>query len=472
MAWLRPMAAVLLAAAAPDRPAVVPLPPAPRPDAPIQRPPDKDWPKYCADAAMTGQAHDETLISTTSIATMHLAWKTLLPGSVASSPTIVAGRVYVGDWAGFEWALDAPSGQVLASANLGTTPLGNCAPPGQGITSAAAFDRGRLYIAGGDDFFYALNPETLETLWKTKLGDNSPTGGYYGWCSPSALGGRVYQGVASHCDDPFVDGRVVGMEDSSGAIFAAADLSQTSDPSRFGAGVWTSPSIDLEARTVFVTTASAYAYDDGLAYSVVRLSLDDLAIEDSWKIPLDDYNAVPDADWGSSPTLFHDSGGRLLVGASQKDGQYYAFDRARLSQGPVWKTRIAIGGDCPGCGDGSISTAAFDGTRLYVGGGRNQIASVSFPGSVSALDPATGTVLWRFQQFGGPVLAPISVANGVVFATGGSSCVALDAATGRLLWTFKTHPPIFGGVAISDGRIFFGDAGGNLFAFEVSRPPN
>ena len=472
MGWSWTAAAVLLAAAAPNRPAIVLSPADSTPAGPIQRPLDKDWPKYCADAAMTGQAHDETLISPATVDTMHPVWTTLLSGSVASSPTVVGGRVYVGDWGGFEWALDATTGQILASANLGTTPLGNCAPPAQGITSAAAFDRGRLYLAGGDDSIYALNPETLETLWKTKLGDNSPAGGYYGWCSPSAVGGRVYQGVSSHCDAPFVDGRVVGLEDSSGSIFAAADLSQTSDPARFGAGVWSSPAIDVDARTIFVTTASAYAYDDGLAYSIVRLSLGDLAVEDSWKIPIEDYNAVPDADWGSSPTLFHDAEGRLLVGASQKDGQYYAFDRAHLAQGPIWKTRIAIGGDCPGCGDGSISTAAFDGTRLYVGGGRGQIGSVPFSGSVSALNPATGIPIWTFSRLSGPVLAPISFANGVVFATGGSSCVALDAATGKLLWTFKTHPPIFGGVAISDGRIFFGDAGGNLFAFEVSRPSN
>jgi outer membrane protein assembly factor BamB len=193
---------------------------------------------------------------------------------------------------------------------------------------------------------------------------------------------------------------------------------------------------------------------------------------DSWKFPIEDYNAVPDADWGSSPTLFADAGGRLLVGASQKDGQYYAFDRAHLSQGPVWKTRIAIGGECPTCGDGSISTAAFDGKYLYVGGGRVQVGSTQYPGSISALDPATGMPIWTFSHLPGAVLAPISCANGVVFTTAGTWCLALDAATGSLLWWTDTGSPMYGGVAISDGRIFFGDAGGNLFAFEVSRPPS
>ncbi len=441
------------------------------------RPLNVDWPKYCADAAMTGRAHNEAMISAASVASMKLAWKVLLPGPVASSPTVVSGRVYVGDWAGYEWELDAASGDILASANVGTTPLGNCAPPVQGVTSAPSFDRGNIYLAGGDDSFYALDAGTLQTIWKTKLGDNSPSGGYYGWCSPSPLDGRIYQGISSHCDDPFVDGRVVALDGRSGSILSIADLAQTSDPTRFGAGVWSSPAIDVGAGNIFVTTASAYAYDDGLAYSIVRLSLESLAIADFWKIPLADYNAVPDADWGSSPTLFRDSGGRLLVGAGQKDGNYYAFSRANLSAGPVWKTAIAVAGDCPQCGQGVLSTAAFDGERIFVGGGKPPDSASPPPpasslGAVTALDPASGAVLWRFANFLGPVIAPISSANDVIFAAGGALCAALDASTGAVLWQARGASDLYGGVAISDGRIFFGDTAGYLYAFEVPRPSN
>lgn len=462
--------AAFLSAVAPHRAAIAPLPGNPLPAAPIRRPRDRDWPKYCADASMTGVAHDESLISTSSILSMHPAWKASLPGAVASSPTVVDGRVYIGDWTGTEWSLDASDGHVFASAGLGTTPSGNCDLPVAGITSAAAFDRGKIYLAGGDDSFYALDAHTLRTVWKTRLGDNSAAGGYYGWCSPSPAGGRLFQGISSHCDDPFIDGRVVALDGGTGSTVAAVDLSQTSDPARFGAGVWTSPAIDADRGAVFVTTASASAYDDGLAYSIVRLSLGDLAVEDSWKIPFEDYQAVPDADWGSSPTLFHDASGRLLVGASQKDGRYYAFDRADLAAGPVWKTPIAIGGECPNCGDGSISTAAFDGTRLYVGGGRVDVGAVRHPGSISALDPATGAPIWTFADLPGAVLAPIAFANGVVFAAAGTWCAALDAADGRLLWWTDAGSTLYGGIAISDGRIFFGDTAGNFYAFEVARP--
>ncbi|MGH9443820.1 MAG: PQQ-binding-like beta-propeller repeat protein [Thermoanaerobaculia bacterium] len=422
---------------------------------------------------MTGQARNEHDISPASASLLTLAWTDQMPGPIASSPTVVGGRLYIGDWAGNEWEVDAATGGVIESVNLGTTSAAQCSPPSLGITSAAAVDSGRLFVAGGDDSFYALDALTLETLWKTRLGDNSPAGGYYGWSSPSPWRGTVFQGISSNCDNPFIEGQVVALDAASGSIVSSANLSETQDPTQFGAGVWSSPAIDVDSGSIFVTTASAYSYSDGLAYSIVRLSQDGLTVEDSWKISLAEYQATADADWGSSPTLFDNSHGRPLVGANQKNGNYYCFDRRHLASGYVWKTEIAIDGPCPQCGQGGISTAAFDGTRLYVGGGTpppetNPPAGIR--GAVTALDPSTGEVLWRFAGFGGPVLSPVSTANGVVFAAAGRFCVALDAATGDLLWkSGVAASDIYGGVPISDGRIFFGDTLGNLYCYEIPR---
>ena len=431
--------------------------------------PGADWPKYCATLEMTGVARGERLISAASAASIAAAWHDSLEGAIASSPIVVAGVVYVGDWSGKEWALDAATGAVIATADLGTTsvPVGHCNPPDLGITSAPAVSGGALYLAGGDDAFYALDARTLAIRWRTVLGDNSKDGGYYGWCSPAFVDGLVYQGISSNCDNPFIPGAVDALDASTGAIAAAADLARASDRSHDGAGVWTSPAIDLPDRAVFVTTASAYHYDDGYAYSIVRLSLDSLAVEDSWKLSPEDFALAPDADWGSSPTLFTDAAGRRLVGAGQKNGYYYAFRRAALSAGPVWQTALANPGECPQCGDGTLSTAAFDGTRLYVGAGKTP--DYSMLGQVRALDPSTGAVIWTFA-LPGAVIAPISFANGVVFAAGGKRCVALDAETGALLWSFDATSLVYGGIAISNGRIFFGDLAGNLYAFAVPFP--
>lgn len=429
-----------------------------------------DWPKYCADLEMTGRARYETKISPASAAALRLAWQVKLSGIVGSTPTIVAGSVYIGDWGGIEWRLDAATGAVLAHADLGRTVAAQCGPSNLGITSVAAYANGRLYLAGGDNSFYCLDAQSLQTAWKTPLGDNSAAGGYYGWSSPAPLPGKIYQGVSSNCDNPFIAGEVVSLDPASGTVIDRENLSQTSDPSHFGSGVWSSPAIDLDSGSVFVTTASAYHYDDGLAYSVVRLSLENLAVQDSWKITPDDFSETADPDWGSSPTLFHDANGRLLVGASQKNGKYYALDRANLAQGPVWETPVAIPGPCPQCGDGSISTAAFDGSRLYVGGGNTGFPRFD-PGAVTALDPATGRGIWSYSwQLQGPVLGPVSVANGVVFAAAGTSCLALDAATGSLLWKADTAAMVYAGVAISDGRVFFGDTAGNLYCYEIPAP--
>lgn len=411
-------------------------------------------------------ARGEHAISPASAPTLRPAWTDTLAGSIASSPTVVAGRVYVGDWSGAEWAVDAATGAVVATTNLGTTFVSYCNPPSLGITSAPAVSADVLYLAGGDDAFYALDAKDLSVRWRTSLGDNSQLGGYYGWCSPALAGGRVLQGVSSNCDVPFVIGRLDALDPVTGSIVASEALSPA-DTFHQGAGIWTSPAVDLAAGTVFATTGSAYNYDDGLSFSMVRFSLSDLAVEDQWKLPPEDFALALDADWGSSPTLFSDSAGNPMVGAGQKNGFYYAFRRGDLAGGPAWKTAIAVPGECPQCSQGTLSTAAFDGERLYVGGGAT--AGFAAPGAVTALDPTTGAVVWS-HPLGGPVIAPISYANGVVFAAGGKSCVALDAATGTLLWHADVTTPLYGGIAISHGRIFFGDLAGNLYAYEIPAP--
>jgi len=425
-----------------------------------------NWPKYCADLSNSGVAPSGGALSPDTAPALHLLWSTQLTGSIASSPTIAHDTLYVGDWSGFEYALDARSGNLRASVDLGTTIAPQCTPDVIGITSAPTATGDSIYLAGGDDAFYALDAGTLAIKWQHSLGDNSSHGGYYGWCSPAVVEGKILQGVASNCDTPFVPGQLVSM---------SADTGETIDDTFFiepkgferrvlGAGVWTSPAVDADARKVFVTVGSSDDATAGYTNSIARLSLDDLSIEDGWQV----HSAVADADWGSSPTLFTDAGGRQLVGAGEKDGQYYAFLRDDLGSGPVWRAQIAIGGSCPQCGDGILSTAAFDGNRLYVGSG-HPYGLYDSNGSVSALEPITGEPLWQ-TGVDAPVLAPVSFANGVVFATAGRHAYAFNAGTGELLWKVNTQAPCVGGIAITSAGIYFGDLSGRLYSYGVSPP--
>jgi outer membrane protein assembly factor BamB len=444
----------------------VALPPSslgPMQGVPLRRSTEGEWSKYCADLGMTGNPSGEVLLTRESARALELLWTRKLGGSIASSPTIAGGRLYVGDWSGQEWALDPGTGNLLAVANLGMTVNGACNPPSLGVTSAPAVSGGLLFVAGGDNSFYALDPETLDVVWRTPLGDNSAAGGYYGWSSPSVVNDVVIQGIASNCINPFVQGRVVALDASSGTILSVGSLVPDTD---LGSGVWSSPSIDVATGAVYVATGSAPSNTTGVASSIVRLALDGLQVMESWR-PASAEGPWWDADWGSSPTLFADGTGRPLVGAGHKDGNYYVFDRMNLTAGPVWTAGLANRGDVPQSGEGTLSTAAFDGQRLYVGGGvppGNTSASVG--GSISALDPATGTILWR-HLFSGTVVAPVAVVNGVVLGAGGRAAVAMDANTGETLWSFGTPGVHFGGIAISKGRIYFGDLQGNLYCFRV-----
>jgi outer membrane protein assembly factor BamB len=126
-----------------------------------------------------------------------------------------------------------------------------------------------------------------------------------------------------------------------------------------------------------------------------------------------------------------------MVAASGKDGVIYAVRAADLS--PVWERQIGVRCGCPQCGCGSVSSPAFDGEVLYAAGGGADPQNYR-NGTVYALNPSTGLTIWSVS-LPGVVLAPVTVANGIVFVASTAGLVALDALHGTPLWN---QPPGFG----------------------------
>lgn len=179
--------------------------------------------------------------------------------------------------------------------------------------------------------------------------------------------------------------------------------------------------------------------------------------------------AVVDSDWGATPVLFDDAQNRHWVVASNKDGYLYAFDRANLAAGPVWRRLISLGGTCPTCGDGSISTAAYANGLIFAAGGNTTINGLGYPGSVRALDPATGNVIWEHGAQG-PVVPALTTVNGLVIDEAGSTVEVLSAASGIRLYSYTTAGPIYAAASISNGTIFTGSVDGNVYAFALGTP--
>jgi polyvinyl alcohol dehydrogenase (cytochrome) len=201
--------------------------------------------------------------------------------------------------------------------------------------------------------------------------------------------------------------------------------------------------------------------------------------------------AGPDYDFGQAPALFTVKPAgkgkpRDLVGAGQKSGQYWAVDPD--TGAVVWVTQAGPGGTGGGLQWGS----AVDGQRVYTANSNSNFmpwtlpdASVTTRGVWSALDVATGQVLWQFttpnNDVGGwgDTSGPVTTANGVVFScsVGPSGYMyALNAATGAALWQFASGGSCLSGAAISNGEVYWGSGYSNfglgspnnmLYAFEI-----
>src|SRR4029453_13210315 len=131
--------------------------------------------------------------------------------------------------------------------------------------------------------------------------------------------------------------------------------------------------------------------------SLVKVRASDLTMLSFWRLPVSEESV--DSDFGAAPTLFAMNQGdaaRQMVGLVNKNGYFYAFDRTNIPAGPGWKRQVAVGGACPRCDQGTISTAAWDGYLLYVGGGETDAAHGAHgKGSVRALNPSSGATIWE-----------------------------------------------------------------------------
>lgn len=416
---------------------------------------------YMNDNARDG-ASTETILSTANAGRLDALWLLKTGGAIAAQPAIVNGTIYVGSWDGYEYSVNEASGTVNWKTFLGQTITCNTT---QGVTSSAEVVNGVVYVGGGDSYWYALNASNGNILWKVFTGDNSPTGGHYNWSSPLISNGYAYIGVASLGDCPLVQGQVLKVSLSTHQVVATTNLVPNG---QIGAGVWTSPTLDVATNTIYVTTGTIQNAAQIYAQAIVAIDANTMAIKGSWQVPVS--QVVPDSDWGTSPILFTDSTNRQLVGAINKNGILYAFLRSNLAAGPVWQRQIAIGGGCPQCDEGSVSNLTFANGVLYAAGAATIINGYGYPGSVRALNPANGNSIWEHGDLGS-VMPGLTYDDGLIFAGTGRSLEVLDAATGTRLYSMNTWGPLYGPAAVSNGIIVFGSTTGYLYAISVPITP-
>ena len=367
-----------------------------------------DWPMYLYEPTHSSSNASESKINIHNVRSLQPYWVTNLFAPLAAAPTISGGVAYVGAWDGNFYAIDATTGGILWSTYVGKAadPETSWCMAAIGVTSQATVVGNVVYVGGGDSAVYALDKNTGSQLHRIPLAD--PQDGAYLWSSLTLYKNVLYIGVASLGDCPLVRGALVRIDVANPTQPRFRWLAPEGE---VGGGVWSTPAIDPATNTVYVTTGTGEQDPDSGTWGGAMLALDATTLEINSYYFLPTNSVESDIEWGTSPTLFQTSYGLPLVAAMGKDGVLYAQLRDDLS--PAWQVTLAYECICPECGCGSVSTPAFDGHILYAGAGASPDADSGL-GSVYAIDPDNGTVLWsRFLS--GTVIAPVTVGNGVLY---------------------------------------------------------
>ncbi len=453
------------------------------------------WPMAGENAHDTRSASHEHLLGPANISGLRPRWVLDTNGNVSATPTVVGGVVYVPDFGGKLWAVDAATGRVKWKTNIGEY---------SGIRSdvsrtSPAYWNGTLVIGEGVQtvnnpsgaFILGVRAHNGQPLWRTKVSSDPAA---IITSSPVVDEGIVYVGVSSRDEalksTPTFRGSVVALDATTGKLLWKTYMVP---PGYTGGAVWGStPVVDRDLGLVYVTTGNNYSVPSGVCRAPGRSDCTPPATADHidsfvalnlksgnivWAtrtLPADmstnyDHADGPDYDFGAGPNLFTTSiNGQptTLLGAGAKSGIYWALDPKTGSV--VWHTKVGpgslLGGMEWGC--------AADGKRIYVSIGNldhvpvtvkshDQGETTAKGGFWAAIDAASGNVLWRTadpQQ--ALVTGALSVANGVVFAGSlagtGPNMYALNAATGDIEWKFASGGAVASGAAIVDGIAYWG----------------
>jgi polyvinyl alcohol dehydrogenase (cytochrome) len=375
-------------------------------------------------------------------------------GDFTGTPVVAGGELVVASGGGSVFALDAASGKKLWSKDLNAPINGTAAIAGRRVFVPVA--------TPGAPSLAAFDLRNGKLLWRTRL-DSQKNSDVFGspvvWQPKRVCGRRtrcrrkptVYIGTSAEygeVNDPDVNtrGSVVAIDAATGRMrwktFAVP-------PKHDGGAVWNTPAIDTATGRLYVGTGNAYHKPAaGTTDAVLALNARTGRIVASRQATAGDvWNGTegrangPDYDFGASINLVQRGDGRKLVGAGQKSGTYWAFDRRTLV--PVWSAMTGPGAPSVG---GIVGSTASDGRHIY--------GPDTPGGEVWAVDLA-GSMAWVSSD-GGPLhFSPVSVANGVVYTTDLSThLTARDAGTGVVLAKLPLGAPSWGGVAIAGGSVF------------------
>ena len=373
-------------------------------------------------------------------------WTYAAVAGVRGAPVLANGSVYFGDLRGNVYSLNASTGALLWKVHAEEHPLGV-------ITGSLKFDSGRLYVpvSGRDESIAAINPSYECCTFRGSVVALDASTGKRVWIAYTVL------------DAPHVTG-------------ANAKGVRTWGPS--GAVPWSSPTLDLRKRVLYVGTGVNYS-NPPTETSDALLALDMDSGRMMWSRQFtgnDSYNFACgaqdktncpkdpfiDADFGNSGILRTLANGKRILVISDKGGTVYGVDPDQEGK-ILWKQKIAAGG----VNGGTMWGGASDENGVaYIGVSDFTPGKPETGGGLVALKLATGEKLWTTAAPKPTCLAvagcssaqpaPVTVIPGVAFLGSWDGHIrAYETVKGAIIWDFDTAQefPSVNGVKAHGGSI-------------------
>lgn len=419
-------------------------------------PPGGEWPFYSGTLDGHREQLEEKSIKTSNVSGLGVAWRTRMPdgGVIHSTPVAVEGCVYTATDLGNVYALNADTGKVLWSQELGEGSQGSSTFEGAGIVGSPAVADGLVYVGATTpkaSVLSALDQATGKVVWK-RVVDADPGGGLDS--SPVPFDGMVFQAFkgdesSNHSNPGFVI--VDGSREGAGRILVRTHTIPAEDYAAGyrGGSIITTPAVDVRQRLVFAGTGNPVSErQHARTNSLLKIDANPRSpsfggilasfrgSSDSYPAPQDVNSPVCqtelqwplgryscaqfDYNFLASPNLWTSSNGRQMFGGLQKSGVYTAVyaDTMRLA----WQA--TLGPPCFGC---NLSSTAVDEDGIYV---------AVTGGNLYSLHRDTGEVQWATSATGGNRFNGLAVANGIVYSLHdwAGTLQAFDARSGALLF--------------------------------------
>jgi polyvinyl alcohol dehydrogenase (cytochrome) len=426
-----------------------------------------DWNGWGVDQ-VNSRYQPQPALSAADIPKLKLKWAVGFPGDMRAvgQPAIVGGRVFVGSQKGVIYSLDAATGCIYW-----TYDAGNITRTALMIVRAGNPARWVVFFGDSGGSANALDAQTGQSLWKTKLDDHIAariTG------TPIFHKGRLYVPVASgeelmSSNTPKYEcckfrGSLAALDANTGRLvwktFTVTDPAKqyktnsegTAMYGPAGAGIWSAPTIDEKRKRVYVGTGNSFTgIDIHTSDAIVAFDLDNgrllwanqVTPGDNWvpgcpkgvncpENPGDDY------DFGESPILRTLPGGKQILLAGQKSGLVYGLDPDQQGK-IVWKTRLGQGTGLMG---GIAWGMAADPQTLYAA-----VSDINRPDGTPglyALRIDNGEKIWSTpapKGAGNPAqAAAITAIPGAVFSASiGGRLRAYSSKTGEIIWDFNAQ---------------------------------